>query len=135
MICHINELRGLAESSSEMSFIDGNLIWFKYLESHYLFLLTMLASKGDSRHPRVKSAKSGSGIDKKPFLFFPYSGYPFAFFTLPCPPIPLASLLHSPLYWLLKTVILPLHPCPTLFPTLEINQRDKTRKYSRFCPA
>jgi AcrR family transcriptional regulator len=43
---HINELRKLAESSSEMSFIDGNLIWFEYLESHYLFFSTMLASSG-----------------------------------------------------------------------------------------
>jgi hypothetical protein len=43
---HINELRGLAESASELDFIDGNLIWFEYFESHYLFFSTMLASKG-----------------------------------------------------------------------------------------
>jgi AcrR family transcriptional regulator len=43
---HINELRELAESASYMDFIDGNLIWFKYFESHYLFFSTMLASKG-----------------------------------------------------------------------------------------
>ncbi|MFP3126797.1 TetR/AcrR family transcriptional regulator [Ectobacillus funiculus] len=43
---HINALRELAKSSSEMNFIDGNLIWFEYLESHYLFFSTMLASTG-----------------------------------------------------------------------------------------
>ncbi|WP_378932457.1 TetR/AcrR family transcriptional regulator [Metabacillus herbersteinensis] len=43
---HINELRELCESASEMDFIDANLIWFEYLESHYLFFTTMLASKG-----------------------------------------------------------------------------------------
>ena len=43
---HINELRGLAESASEMDFIDGNLIWFEYFEGHYLFFSTMLVSKG-----------------------------------------------------------------------------------------
>jgi AcrR family transcriptional regulator len=43
---HINEMRELCESASEMDFIDANLIWFKYLESHYLFFSTMLASKG-----------------------------------------------------------------------------------------
>ncbi|WP_045520116.1 TetR/AcrR family transcriptional regulator [Neobacillus niacini] len=43
---HINELRELAESASEMGFINGNLIWFEYFESHYLFFSTMLVSKG-----------------------------------------------------------------------------------------
>ncbi|MEH7417029.1 TetR/AcrR family transcriptional regulator [Neobacillus drentensis] len=43
---HINELRGLAESASDLNFIDGNLIWFEYFENHYLFFSTMLASKG-----------------------------------------------------------------------------------------
>ena len=43
---HINELRGLAVSASEMDFIEGNLIWFEYFESHYLFFSTMLVSKG-----------------------------------------------------------------------------------------
>jgi AcrR family transcriptional regulator len=43
---HINILRELAESSSDMDFIDGNLIWFEYFEHNYLFFSTMLASKG-----------------------------------------------------------------------------------------
>jgi AcrR family transcriptional regulator len=43
---HINELRELCESASEMDFIDANLIWFEYLESNYLFFSMMLASKG-----------------------------------------------------------------------------------------
>ena len=43
---HIEELRAICESSSELEFIDANLPWFEYLESHYLFFSTMLASKG-----------------------------------------------------------------------------------------
>ncbi|WP_028401556.1 TetR/AcrR family transcriptional regulator [Ectobacillus panaciterrae] len=43
---HINEMRELCESAAEMDFIDANLIWFEYLESHYLFFSTMLVSKG-----------------------------------------------------------------------------------------
>ncbi len=43
---HINTLQSLAESSSHLNFIDGNLIWFQYFERHYLFFSTMLASKG-----------------------------------------------------------------------------------------
>ncbi|WP_141992558.1 TetR/AcrR family transcriptional regulator [Bacillus sp. B4EP4a] len=43
---HINELRKLCESSSELSFTDALLIWFEYFESHYSFFSTMLADKG-----------------------------------------------------------------------------------------
>ncbi|WP_138751975.1 TetR/AcrR family transcriptional regulator [Paenibacillus sinopodophylli] len=43
---HIHELRVLCKSSSEMDFIDGNTYWFEYLETHYLFFSTMLASSG-----------------------------------------------------------------------------------------
>jgi AcrR family transcriptional regulator len=43
---HINELSELAESASELDFIDGNQIWFEYFERNYLFFSTMLASKG-----------------------------------------------------------------------------------------
>jgi AcrR family transcriptional regulator len=43
---HINEMREICESSSEMEFIDANLPWFEYLEKNYLFFSTMLASKG-----------------------------------------------------------------------------------------
>jgi AcrR family transcriptional regulator len=43
---HIKELRYICESASELEFIDANLPWFEYLESHYLFFSTMLASKG-----------------------------------------------------------------------------------------
>ncbi|WP_141500015.1 TetR/AcrR family transcriptional regulator [Paenibacillus luteus] len=43
---HINELRKLRKSSSEMDFIDGGLIWFEYLERNFLFFSTMLASQG-----------------------------------------------------------------------------------------
>ncbi|MCM3170097.1 TetR/AcrR family transcriptional regulator [Peribacillus frigoritolerans] len=43
---HINELRKLCESSTELSFTDALLIWFEYFESHYSFFSTMLADKG-----------------------------------------------------------------------------------------
>jgi AcrR family transcriptional regulator len=42
---HINELRELCKSASEMDFIEGGLFWFEYFERHYLFFSTMLASK------------------------------------------------------------------------------------------
>lgn len=43
---HINELRKLCESSTELSFTDVLLIWFEYFESNYSFFSTMLADKG-----------------------------------------------------------------------------------------
>ncbi|KWW22699.1 TetR family transcriptional regulator [Peribacillus simplex] len=45
---HINELRKLCRSASEMDFIDANLIWFEYFERNFLFFSTMLKSKGAS---------------------------------------------------------------------------------------
>src|SRR5213080_921502 len=45
---HINELRKLCESLLEMSFAEGNLIWFEYFERNYSFFSTMLVSKGAS---------------------------------------------------------------------------------------
>jgi AcrR family transcriptional regulator len=43
---HINNLRELCESASEMTFQEGNYVWFDYFEHNYLFFSTMLASKG-----------------------------------------------------------------------------------------
>ncbi|GAA3313517.1 hypothetical protein GCM10020331_003830 [Ectobacillus funiculus] len=43
---HINELRKLCESAAELSFVEGNLIWFEYFERNYQFFSTMLTSKG-----------------------------------------------------------------------------------------
>lgn len=43
---HINKMREICESTAEEEFKEANLHWFKYLESHYLFFSTMLASKG-----------------------------------------------------------------------------------------
>jgi AcrR family transcriptional regulator len=43
---HINELREICESASEMDFIESTVICFEYFESNYLFFSTMLASKG-----------------------------------------------------------------------------------------
>ncbi|WP_200757082.1 TetR/AcrR family transcriptional regulator [Effusibacillus dendaii] len=43
---HINNLRELCRSASEMTFQEGNYVWFEYFERHYLFFSTMLASKG-----------------------------------------------------------------------------------------
>jgi AcrR family transcriptional regulator len=45
---HINELRKLCESAAELSFVEGNLIWFEYFERNYTFFSTMLTSKGAS---------------------------------------------------------------------------------------
>ncbi|MEY8738426.1 TetR/AcrR family transcriptional regulator [Bacillales bacterium AN1005] len=43
---HINELRKLCESASEMDFVEGNLIWFEYFDGNYSFFSTILASSG-----------------------------------------------------------------------------------------
>ncbi|QIZ08166.1 TetR/AcrR family transcriptional regulator [Priestia megaterium] len=43
---HINNLRDLCQSASEMTFQEGNYVWFDYFEHNYLFFSTMLASKG-----------------------------------------------------------------------------------------
>ncbi|CAG7610319.1 hypothetical protein PAESOLCIP111_01222 [Paenibacillus solanacearum] len=43
---HINAMREICESSSEMEYSEANLPWFEYLEKNYLFFSTMLASKG-----------------------------------------------------------------------------------------
>lgn len=43
---HMNELRILRDSSSELSFIEGGLVWFDYFERNYLFFSTMIASQG-----------------------------------------------------------------------------------------
>lgn len=43
---HIKKMREICESASELDFKEANLPWFEYLESHYLFFSTMLASKG-----------------------------------------------------------------------------------------
>jgi AcrR family transcriptional regulator len=43
---HINELRKLCKSAAELSFAEGNLIWFEYFELNYAFFSTMLTSKG-----------------------------------------------------------------------------------------
>ncbi|WP_248562698.1 TetR/AcrR family transcriptional regulator [Niallia sp. NCCP-28] len=43
---HINELRKLCETASELSFAEGNLIWFEYFERNSSFFSSMFASKG-----------------------------------------------------------------------------------------
>lgn len=43
---HINNLRELCQSAAEMTFQEGNYVWFDYFERNYLFFSTMLASKG-----------------------------------------------------------------------------------------
>jgi AcrR family transcriptional regulator len=43
---HINNLRELCQLASEMTFQEGNYVWFEYFEQNYLFFSTMLASKG-----------------------------------------------------------------------------------------
>src|SRR4051794_14168414 len=39
---HINELRVLCQSAFELSFTEGNLIWFEYFERNYTFFSIML---------------------------------------------------------------------------------------------
>jgi AcrR family transcriptional regulator len=43
---HIENLRELCQSASEMTFQEGNYVWYEYFEHNYLFFSTMLASKG-----------------------------------------------------------------------------------------
>lgn len=43
---HIDKLRDLCHSASEMTFKEGNFVWYEYFENNYLFFSTMLASKG-----------------------------------------------------------------------------------------
>jgi len=46
---HIDEMRKLCESTDEdADYSDAGVIWFEYLESHYLFFSAMLASTGGS---------------------------------------------------------------------------------------
>jgi len=45
---HINKLREICESASEMDFIESTIICFEFFESNYLFFSTMLAGKGAS---------------------------------------------------------------------------------------
>src|SRR5690606_19724961 len=43
---HINELRELCEPAADLDYTDANVIWFEYIQSHYLFFRTMFASTG-----------------------------------------------------------------------------------------
>ncbi|WP_026576696.1 TetR/AcrR family transcriptional regulator [Bacillus sp. UNC438CL73TsuS30] len=43
---HMDNLRELCQLASEMTFQEGNYVWYEYFERHYLFFSTMLASKG-----------------------------------------------------------------------------------------
>lgn len=43
---HMNNLRDLCRSAAEMTFTEGNYVWYEYFEQNYLFFSTMLASKG-----------------------------------------------------------------------------------------
>jgi len=43
---HIENLRGICQSASEMTFQKGNYVWYEYFERNNLFFSTMLASKG-----------------------------------------------------------------------------------------
>lgn len=43
---HIEELRDLCQAASDVSFEEGNYVWYDYFEQHQLFFSTMLNSKG-----------------------------------------------------------------------------------------
>ncbi|KIL40954.1 TetR family transcriptional regulator [Gordoniibacillus kamchatkensis] len=42
---HINNLRELCQSASEMTFTEGNYVWFEYFANNHLFFSTMLNTK------------------------------------------------------------------------------------------
>ena len=42
---HINNLRELCHAASEMSFQEGNYVWFEYFADNHLFFSTMLNTK------------------------------------------------------------------------------------------
>lgn len=44
---HINNMVNICESEAEMDWIESTVHCMEYLESHYLFFSTMLASEGD----------------------------------------------------------------------------------------
>lgn len=43
---HMDNLRELCQSAADLTFQEGNYVWYEYFENHYLFFSTMLASKG-----------------------------------------------------------------------------------------
>jgi AcrR family transcriptional regulator len=43
---HIDNLRELCQSAADMTFKEGNYVWYEYFERNYLFFSTMLVSKG-----------------------------------------------------------------------------------------
>lgn len=43
---HMNNLRELCQSAHDLTFQEGNYVWYEYFERNYLFFSTMLASKG-----------------------------------------------------------------------------------------
>lgn len=45
---HINNLRELCQSASEMTFKEGNYVWFEYFANNYLFFSTMLTTKSSA---------------------------------------------------------------------------------------
>lgn len=42
---HMNKLRELCQSTSDLTFQEGNYVWFDYFETHHLFFSTMLTTK------------------------------------------------------------------------------------------
>ncbi|MBB5326120.1 AcrR family transcriptional regulator [Anoxybacillus tepidamans] len=43
---HMDNLRQLCREASDLTFEEGNYIWYEYFERHRLFFSTMLSSKG-----------------------------------------------------------------------------------------
>ncbi|WNC16998.1 TetR/AcrR family transcriptional regulator [Brevibacillus brevis] len=42
---HMNKLRELCRSASDLTFQEGNYVWFDYFEKNFLFFSTMLTTK------------------------------------------------------------------------------------------
>ncbi|MBT2758056.1 TetR/AcrR family transcriptional regulator [Mesobacillus foraminis] len=43
---HMNNLKELCQSAAELTFEEGNYVWYEYFESNSVFFTTMLDSKG-----------------------------------------------------------------------------------------
>ncbi|MNC19606.1 HTH-type dhaKLM operon transcriptional activator DhaS [compost metagenome] len=43
---HMHELRKLCDPQADISFKEAHMIWFEYLDQHYLFFSTMLVGQG-----------------------------------------------------------------------------------------
>lgn len=86
---HIEVLRALCESASELDFIEATLIWTEYFDKNYSFFSMMLASKGapyfrnrflsflldEFRHEVNVTAGINQGLNEEVIISFVASAY------------------------------------------------------------